>query len=206
MKKLIYAVIIVLSVGRAQAQFTADQICDKITGSFNGVKKVGVFFDANDEDQKQAKMEFYTFKITTQIRLGDFFDGQKTVAGYTTSQNKIPYDFKQYDFGRLFTQFFGIPKPLVETKKEIKIDDNGNVTTPKDPAQTPKYWNIYQLCKQEKWMGHKIDSCRGTDMKIVGIGDWYLTTGLDHLLVHDTDAEVFAFLFERKFPKINCVN
>jgi hypothetical protein len=120
MRKIFF--IALLLSGSADAQYTSEEICSKLSKTKQDVQ---VFFDAYDVDQGKTHNSFHVFKIGNAKKMGEFFDDVKQSSGYVTSQNNIPYEYQRFD-QRLFTRFFNIPK--VVTKDQ-------------------KYWNVYKLCK-----------------------------------------------------------
>src|SRR5436853_525388 len=134
MKKIMVLFVLFLLNGKAFAQFTADQMCEKLSGADSG-NNVYMFVEGYDVEQKKTVQQFFTFEVKEETKLGDFFDKKKAGTIYETSKNKISYDYKQYSFGRLLTQLMGIPKPLVSgkpseiAKKDVTLNANGDAVT-----------------------------------------------------------------------------
>lgn len=193
MKKLILAIIMAATSAHAQ-QFTADQICDLLMDSTTN-NAIHMFIDAKDTNTSLKHKKFYTFKVTTEEKLGEFFGMKKSSdnSDYQMTQNGLTYNFKQYSFGRMLTQIEHIPAVIEESSdSNTEISPDGSV-----PTKVTYYWNIYKLCKSA--------TCSNPDKSTVGKGDWHLTTGFDDQMISNQD--VYYFIYPGKKPvKVNCVD
>ena len=181
MKKL--WIIVLLFAGSAHAQFTAEQMCDKIPRFYRGEVPVHIFLDAYDFGgpfaQGRRKTEFYTFQIVREdillTRLGQLFDDDDTTEGYVTTQNQIPYSFNVLPEGRVLTRIFSYPR-----------------RASKNPASDP--WELYQLCR--------FDQCNAQNLSN---GQWRIVQyNIDAKRIEKGDVFAFYYRKNRVPPTLNC--
>jgi hypothetical protein len=178
---------LLLSTPLANAQYTAQQMCDEIPRAYR-TKQIHVFFDARDRQgpwlSLRSRTEMKNFSVTKEVaggtilinKMGELFRGFQTGIGFFTDQHQIYFQNGQDEDGRVLTKIFEFPK---------KVPANANKPS----------WMIYKLCRYEP-----------CDDENKQRGQWQNTTRyLDNIQIAHGD--VFAFYYNRnRVPQdLNCL-